>query len=175
MWAEFVEIFTGAYSWLTITLMCVGLVMCLIEAIVPGFGFFGIFGILCEVGAVVTNAVVSQKPIQVLILILLLALLTMLIFLLFVRSARYGILGKTPIVENKTTIPQDYGKKAEEDLRALIGKEGITLTECRPVGKVRIGTDIYEVSAKSNLIAKGDVVKVVDTNGSAIYVDKIQF
>lgn len=175
MWANFVEIFTGPMSWLTITLMVVGMILCLIEAIVPGFGIFGILGILCEVGAVVTNAIVSGDPIQVLILFLLVTLVTLLIFLLFVRSAKFGVLGKTPFVENRTAIAVDYGKEQEEKLKQLLGKEGITTTECHPTGKIRINQDFYEVRSKGSMIQKGEVVKVIDVDDSVLIVEKITY
>lgn len=175
-WSEFASIFVGEFAWLTITLMVVGMVFCVIEAIVPGFGIFGILGIMCEVAAVVVHATLcSGTPMQILILILLIVLVTLLIFLLFVRSARYGLLGKTPLVENKTAIPTNYGEKETEKLKSLIGKEGITTTECKPLGKMRIGEDIYEVCSKNSLILKGDVVKVVDVEDSIIYVSKITY
>ena len=175
-WTEFVEIFMGEFAWLTITLMVLGMILCIIEAVIPGFGIFGISGIVCEVGAVVVNATLCNgSPMQVLILILLITLLTLLIFLLFVRSARYGLLGKTPIVENKTAIPKDYGQKDQEQLKALIGKEGILLTECHPIGKMLLGEDVLEVSSKDTMIAKGDVVKIVAVEDSIIYVSKITY
>ena len=175
-WNEFVSIFTGEFAWLTILLMVVGMVLCIIEAIVPGFGIFGISGILCEVGAVVVNATLCNgSPLQVLILILIITLVTLLIFLLFVRSARFGLLGKTSIVENKSSIPSDYGKEDTQKLKELIGKEGILVTECHPVGNVRIGDEVFEVSSKGGIIPKGDVVKVVAVENNIIYVSKITY
>mgnify|MGYP001625090626 CR=1 FL=1 len=172
-WTEFVNIFVGEFAWLTITLMVLGMILCIIEAVVPGFGIFGISGIVCEVGAVVVNATLCNgTPMQVFILILLITLFTLLIFLLFVRSARYGLLGKTPIVENKTAIPNDYGKQDQAKLKELIGKEGILITECHPIGKMRIGDVIYDVSSKDAMIAKGVVVKVIAVEDAIIYVNK---
>ena len=175
MWQNFVEIFTGPFSWLTITLIVIGIVLCVIEASIPGFGVFGICGILCEVGAIVTNAIVSGDPIQVLILFLLVTLIVLLIFLLFVRSARFGVLGKTPIVENRPSISENYGKEQEQKLKELVGKEGIATTECRPIGKVRINQDTYEVRSKSTMIKKGEVVKVVSIEDSTIIIDKLSY
>mgnify|MGYP001625142390 CR=1 FL=1 len=175
-WNEFVSIFTGEFAWLTILFMVVGMILCIIEAIIPGFGIFGIGGILCEVAAVIVNATLCNgSPLQVLILILILTLVTLLIFLLFVRSARFGILGKTAIVENKTTIPKDYGEQDSQKLKDLIGKEGILITECHPIGTVRIGEEVYEVSSKGPIIPKGDVVKVVAVEDNIIYVSKITY
>ena len=176
VWTEFVNIFTGEFAWLTITLMAIGIVLCIVEALIPGFGFFGIAGIVCEIGAVVIHATLCQgTALQILILILLMTLVTLLIFLLFVRSAKFGLLAKTSIVENKTSIPHDYGAKEEKKLRELIGKEGILLTECKPIGKMRLNQETYEVSARDVLIEKGEVVKVVDVEDNIIYVSKITY
>ena len=156
--------------------MVVGFILCIIEAAMAGFGVFGISGMVCEVAAVVINATLCKgSPIQVLILIVLITLVTLLIFLLFVRSARFGILGKTPIIQNKTAIPNNYGKEDQENLKKLIGREGIIINECRPIGKIRINDDVYEVSSKDSLIAKGEVAKIVEVDGSIIYVSKITY
>lgn len=175
-WNEFVEIFVGEIAWLTITLMVIGIVLCIIEAIIPGFGIFGVSGIACEIASVIVHATLCKgSAIQIIILVALITLVTLLIFLIFVRSARYGLLGKTPIVENKTTIPVNYGQKDSEKLKSLIGKEGITITECRPIGKMRIGEDIYEVCSKNVLINKDEVVKIVEIEDATIYVAKISY
>ena len=175
-WSEFVSIFTGEFAWLTITLMAVGLILCIVEATIPGFGVCGITGIVCEIASVVIHATLCKgSPLQILILILLITLVTLLIFLLFVRSARFGMLGKTPIIQNKTAIPENYGKEAQEELKKLLGKEGIIVSECRPVGKMRINENIFEVSAKDALIEKGEVAKVVAVEDAIVYVNKITY
>ena len=122
MWESFVQIFTGPLSWLTITLIGVGIVLCIVEATIPGFGIFGILGILCEVGAVVTNAIVSGDPIQVLILFLLVTLITLLIFLIFVRSARFGVLGKTPLLKIVLQSQKTMAKNKKRNLMNLLAK-----------------------------------------------------
>lgn len=177
LWKEFEQIFIGQFAWLTVTLMVIGLILCLVEAIIPGFGFFGISGIICEIASVVVHALLCKgSAVQVVILVLLLLLLTLLLFLIMVRSAKHGILGKTPLVENNTAIPVNYGEKDEEKLKSLIlGKEGITLTDLHPVGKIRINQDVYEVCSKGSLIQKGEVVKVVDIEDSIIYVSKLNY
>ncbi len=118
MWQEFIDIWTGQYSWIIIALMIVGMVFCIIEAAVPGFGVFGIVGIMAEVAAVVVHgAFLDGTIIQVLILIALLATFTLVVFAIFVRSAKFGMLGKSQIVENKTSIQNDYGEAEEEKLK----------------------------------------------------------
>ena len=170
-WGEFVDIFTGEYAWVTIVLMVVGLVLCLIEAILPGFGIFGSCGIICEVASVIVHATLCKgTAIQIIILVLLLTLVTLLLFLIVVRSARYGLLGRTPLIDNSTAVPINYVQKEDERLREFIGKEGVLLTDCKPMGKAKIDGEIIEVCSKDSVIAKDQKVKVVDIEDSIIYV-----
>lgn len=174
LWTDFTNLFTQMH-WVVILLLCLGIVFCIIEAIVPGFGFFGIMGILCEVAGVVVHAVISGSAFQVLCLALIIILIVVLIFLLFIRSAKHGLLSKTAIVENETALPSDYRQKAEDELKALIGKEGLAITECRPVGKIRIDQETYEAQSVGRVIPKGDVVKVVAIEDARIMIDKLTY
>ena len=173
-WGEFVNLFTQMH-WVVVLLLCLGIAFCIVEAIVPGFGFFGITGILCEIGGIVVHAVISGSVAQVFFLVLLIVLVVGLLFLIFIRSAKYGLLAKSALVENKPSIPNDYKEKAEKELAKLIGQEGLTLTECKPVGKIRIGQNSYEAQSRGMLIQKGEVIKVVAIEDARIMIDKITY
>lgn len=173
-WSELGGLFVDMH-WVVILLLSLGVIFCIIEAVIPGFGFFGVMGILCEIAGVVVHAVFSGSVIQVFFLILIIVLITLIIFLIFVNSAKRGLLAKTAIVENNTSIPKDYREKAEKELKKLIGKEGLTLTECRPVGKIRIGQDSYEAQSVDKVIPKGEVIKVVAIEDARIMIDRITF
>lgn len=173
-WAELGNLFTQMH-WLVILLLCLGIILCIIEAVIPGFGFFGIAGILCEIGGVVFHAVISGSAVQVFFLILIIVLITLIIFLIFVHSAKRGLLAKSAIVENKSSLPNDYREKAEEELEHLVGKEGLTLTECKPVGKIRIGQDTYEAQSIGPVIKKGEVIKVTSIEDARIMIDRITY
>ncbi len=173
-WAEFTGLFANMHVAVTL-LLALGIILCIVEAVVPGFGVFGIMGILCEIAGIVVHAVISGSVVQVFLLIVILLLITSLLFLLFIRSAKYGLLAKSAIVENKPSIPNDYKLKAENELKPLIGQEGLTLTECRPVGKIRIGQNTYEAQSKSSIIEKGNVIKVVAIEDARIIIDKITY
>ena len=171
---EFVNLFAQMH-WLVIVLLALGVVLCIVEAIVPGFGIFGIGGILCEIAGVVAHAIISGSALQVFVLILLIMLVLSLIVLLFIHSAKYGLLAKSALVENKSSIPNDYKEKTEKELSKLIGQEGLTLTDCRPVGKIRIGQNSYEAQSKSAIIHKGEVIKVIAIEDARIMIDKISY
>ena len=173
-WTEIGGLFTQMH-WAVIMLLCLGVVLCIIEAVVTGFGIFGIAGIVCEIAGVITHAVISGSAAQVFFLLLIIVLVMILITLLFVRSAKYGLLARSAIVENKTAIPTDYREKAEKELSNLVGKEGLTLTECRPVGKIRIGEQTYEAQSRTSIIEKGEVIKVVAIEDARLVIDKITY
>lgn len=171
---EFVSLFTNMH-WIVAVLLCVGVVLCLLEAIVPGFGVFGILGMLAEISGIVVHAIFSGSAVQVLLLVAIIMLILGLLVFLFLHSAKKGLLAKSALVENKPTIPVDYAKKTEQELLILVGKEGLTLTDCRPVGKIRIGENSYEATCKGSLIAKGEVIKVVAIEDARIVIDKITY
>lgn len=171
---EFINLFTQMH-WVVVLLLGLGLVLCIVETAIPGFGIFGVLGILCAIAGVVTHAVLSGSAIQVLFLVLIIFLVIGLLFLIFIHSAKHGLLAKSAIVENKPSIPNDYREKTENQLKPLVGLEGLTLTECRPVGKVRIGQKTYEAQSKGSIIQKGEVVRVVSIEDARIMIDKIMY
>lgn len=173
-WAEFVNLFTQMH-WSVILILALGIVLCVIEAAVPGFGVFGILGIGGQIAGIVVHAIISGSVAQVFWLVILLLIITLLIFMLFIRSAKYGLLAKSALVENKSSIPNDYKIKAENELKPLVGQEGLALTECRPVGKIRIGQQTYEAQSKTTIIQKGEVVKIVGIEDARIMIDKITY
>lgn len=174
VWAEFTNLFVNMH-WVVALLLCLGIAFCIVESIVPGFGLFGICGILCEIAGVIVHAIISGSALQVVFLILLILIVVCLLFLLFIHSAKYGLLAKTAIAENKPSIPTDFKEKAEKELLTLVGQEGLTLTECKPVGKIRVGNNTYEAQAKSAIIQKGEVIKVVAIEDARIIIDKLTY
>ena len=171
---EFVNLFTQMH-WVVAVLIIAGFVFCLVEAAVPGFGLFGILGLTAEIAGVITHAFISGSVAQVFCLLILVSFAIVILFLLFIRSAKCGLLAKSALVENKSSIPNDYKEKAENELKPLIGMEGLTLTECHPVGKIRIGQNTYEAQSKSSIIQKGEVIKVVAIEDARIMIDKITY
>lgn len=169
---EFINLFTTMH-WAVITLLLVGVVFCLIEALVPGFGVFGILGMVSVVASIITHAIISGSAIQVFIYITITFFILFAIFAIFIRSAKHGLLAKSALVENKSSIPSDYKEKAENKLKPLIGQEGVALTECKPVGKIRIGETAYEAQAVGNFIQKAQKIRVVAIEDARIIIDQI--
>lgn len=55
----------------------------------------------------------------------------------------------------------------------LVGKTGITLTDLRPVGTIRIDNEEYSGVSNAQWIEKGTEIKVVEVDGTKILVNKM--
>lgn len=172
-WQEVVKL-TTEISWIVIAMLSAGLVLCVIEAIIPSYGFVGISGLALLVGGVVVHAIISGSVLQVVIIIAILLLILTLIVLLFIRSAKYGVLGKSALVENKTAIPVDYADNENDKYSDLQGQIGVVVAECKPVGKIKIDSKIVDVLSRNDLLLVGEQAIVVDIQGSNVYVKRVK-
>ena len=161
-------------SWIVVVLLFVGFILCFIEAIIPNYGIVGIAGVLCDIAGIVLHGVLSGSILQVFVIVLIVLIVLSLLILLFVRSAKYGFLAKSAIVENKTAIPVDYADQENNDNTSLIGQVGEVVVDCRPVGKMKFGEKIYDVLSKSSFLLVGEKAQIVDVVGNNIYVEKIE-
>ena len=96
-----------------------------VEIFIPGFGVFGITGIILLVFAIVFRTVMSGDILHLFYLLLIIVSVAGVSFLVAVRSARFGLLSKTPIIEKSTAIPKDYGSD-KKNYGYLLNKKGIT-------------------------------------------------
>src|SRR5690625_3706546 len=55
----------------------------------------------------------------------------------------------------------------------LVGKIGITVTDLRPVGTIRIDNEEYSGVSNAQWIEKGTEIKVVEVDGTKILVNKL--
>jgi len=171
-WEEITKLATQT-SIIVVILLVLGVIFCFVEAIVPGFGFFGISGIIMVMAGIVVHAVLSGSVLQVLLILIILSLVFTLIVLVFLRSAKYGLLAKLSFVENKTALPLDYDQKDENDLTHLIGKAGKTITECRPIGKILVDGIPYQAFAKSDFLNNSVEIIITEIEGNSIYIERL--
>lgn len=155
-------------------LLGIGLILCFVEAIIPGFGVCGILGILMLVGGTVYFTLGINEFYWVIVLVLGLIVGLVLIFKVFVRSAKVGKLGKTPIFDTKTNLPVDYDLSGMMSHAKYVDKFGTVITPCKPAGRIRIGEEEVDVVAKSGFIDVGQVVKVVEVLDNDIIVDVVK-
>jgi len=139
---------------------------------IPGFGIFGIMGVIMAILGVIFTIIGGASLVQALLLTIILVIVALILIYLLVQSARFGLLGKTGIVDNSSSVPQGYSSD-KNNHEKLLGKKGVVETACKPVGKVTIEDLSYQVFSNGPYIPKGSYVKVIQVDGSNIVVKKI--
>ncbi|MDW7678598.1 MAG: NfeD family protein [Bacillota bacterium] len=145
-----------------------GILLLLIEAFVPGFGFPGVGGILLIVISIVlasssmTNAIVS----------LVIALVTSIIafFLILKYAPKSKYFDRLTLV---TEMRSDLGYVSTEHKTELLGKEGIVTSYLHPAGTVDIEGEKVDAVSEGMYVETGTRVKVIRREGRRIVVRKI--
>lgn len=141
-------------------ILTVGIILLLIELLIPGFGIFGIAGTLCLswsgyhlLGGGVT------------------AILAIIGFYVLLAVGIAFLSRNTFAFWDKNNNGQSYGGS---DLSALVGRDGVTLTTLRPAGTVLVEGKRLDVSSLGDYIPKDVPVRIVKTEGSKIFVDMVR-
>ncbi|MBQ0017457.1 MAG: NfeD family protein [Clostridiales bacterium] len=165
------SLFAGTAGLITGICLLVGLILLIIEIFIPGFGVFGITGSVLVVFSIVYRVITSGDALHLLYILSISIVVIALAVLIAIRSARFGLLSKTPFIQKGTSIPKDYGSN-EKNFGFLINKKGITKTVCKPVGKMELDSVEYTVTTNGDYIDEETPVKVVEVDGSTIIVRK---
>ena len=171
MWQEFLNLFNG-YGLIAMIVMLFGLLLCMVEIIVPGFGVFGILGTIFTLGGMIVRIVLGASWVQIACMVLLEIAVIIVTILLVVLFAKIGILGKTQVVQNKTAVPVNYEMPTREQ-KKLIGKVGFAETVFKTSGKFKLNDVVYDAVSNGEYIEKGSKVKVVEIKNNTIIVKKM--
>ncbi len=150
-------------------LIIIGFILILIEIfLVPGFNVFGIFGF----GMIVLGIILGYTKLDTIIANFILIVSVLLsIFLI-----RFVVKSKT---WNRMVLKTDQQKAAgfhasADNLKLLMGKNGIAYTKLRPAGIALINDEKIDVMAEGNLIEKDRLVEVILVEGNRVVVREIQ-
>lgn len=146
-----------------------GVVLLLFELIVPGFGIFGVSGMISlTIGGFYAMGGGLTAILVLLGIYLLLALVLVCLCLYIPKESQYN-----PLVL-WTRQHNSEGYIGSDDFSLLLGKEGRTLTKLRPAGTVLIGERRFDVSSLGDYIEKDSLIIVVKVEGNKIFVEKIK-
>ena len=148
---------------LGIGLFIAGFILVGIEMVIPGFGVPGLSGIACLIIAIVLTADTVEEGMTITMIVVAVLAVMMTVVMLVLKQV------KSPIIlqENLETAS---GFLNEADLEYLVGKEGIAVTDLKPVGKCSIGGIEFDVRAESRFLAKGSRVVVSSIHENMIVV-----
>lgn len=151
--------------WTLILLVC-ALGLFVVEILNPGFGLPGIAGIVL----LAADVYITARTVQEAMILGLIAALIVLIFLVF--GARLISKGKLPKSLILDQAEEDY--RSSEDMSALLGTTGKTLTVLRPAGMAELGGRKVDVVTRGEFLDKDSFVEVVEAAGGRIVVRACQ-
>ncbi len=162
-------------SALDIILFIVGVVALILEIfVIPGFGIFGVAGIISIVaslflGLIPSGDYLTTEAIELAVLELGGALLATIILSYFL----FKYLPKSKIFNTfvlKDQIASGSGYTIRKEVRELLGKEGVALSDLRPAGIGLFDDDRIDVITRGDYIEKGKRIKVIAEEGSKVVV-----
>lgn len=176
-----IEGLNGNVEWLEILLFVGGLVALAIELfVVPGFGIFGIGGLLMLFVSVVlasqtfifpANSAQLSEVASNLFWTACLALGGM-IGLLFMHKQleRLPMLKWVTLQPDEDPEDRDY-RESVSHREHLLGQQGLTTTRLNPSGKAQFGLEIVPVVGSGTLVEEGVPVRVVEVRGNLVIVE----
>ena len=163
----FVELLLNV-SWISITLFVVGIGLLVVEMFEPGFGFFGIFGVISLIGCIFVTASTVAEGIILTAFFFVIVLIMLGIFLFLVSK------GKLPNrLVLKDSESRNDGYSGTNDMNKYLGKTGVVISICRPVGNVDFDGVKLEVVSQGEFIEKGVNVEVIEIEGNRVVVRAI--
>ncbi len=157
---------TDILSIVATSIYVLGLIFLIIEAFIPGFGFFGISGFSMVGVGIIIKICIGESLISI-ILVLAVALIVVVGFLIIlIVSAKKG---KGLLISKGTAIPTFYN---DDNLRIFVGLSGETVTTCKPIGKIRIDNEIYQAVSISGFLEIGTKIKVVSVKDNLLEIER---
>lgn len=162
------NIAAGLAEYWVLILFVFGVALMLVELFMPGFGIFGISGLLATMASIVLAAVsVETGMIMLLISLVLSAGLAVLAFRFFVKrgALRHIILSEEERAE--------LGYVAPPDQKNLVGLKGVAVSSLRPSGAADIDGRRIDVVSEGTFIPAGDELIVDRVEGVRVIVRRL--
>ncbi len=179
-WMKFLA---GTAEWLELVAVALGLVFIAIEIfVVPGFGVFGVGGLVLVVFGVVLMSqtfVIPQNSYQLEVLtrgiwIALGSLMGLVAGFAMIRSMMPHVPLLNQLVMESSDAETIDRQERLSDYRHLAGQIGVATTVLRPAGKARFGDCVVAVVSDGSPLEAGDAVRVREVLGNRIVVEAIE-
>jgi membrane-bound serine protease (ClpP class) len=162
------NIAAGMAEYWVLVLFVFGIALMLVEAFMPGFGVFGVSGLISTFVSIVLAAVSVQTGMVMLLVSFLLA--GVFSFFSFRFFARRGALRHIILSEEERV---ELGYTAPLNQQNLVGLEGVALTTLRPSGAAEIEGRRIDVVSDGAFIPIGEKLVVDRVEGVRVIVRKI--
>ena len=150
-------------------LLIAGVILMSVELAVPGFGVFGIGGLICLTGGSYFLLGGGLPALTVLLGFYLVAALVLAFLCLYLpKESKWNPFVLWDRQQNSA------GYTGGSDFSALLGKQGVALTKLRPAGTVLIEGRRYDVSSMGDFLPKDSKIVVTKVEGSKLFVDLVK-
>ncbi len=163
--------FVQTLSVIATVIYIVSIIFLIAEVFIPGFGFFGISGITGLVVSIIVKICINVSVERILLEIVIALVIIIAILVWIIISARKGIISKSPLISQGSSIPTFYN---DDELKVFISSEGKTVTTCKPVGKIRIENEIYDASSLDGYLDVDTPIRVVSVKDNILEIEKIK-
>jgi membrane-bound serine protease (ClpP class) len=169
-----------AENW-EILVFVIGIILLAVEFfVVPGFGVFGVAGIVLTLGSLVLGMLPNEafdfewvpttQLLEALLTVVLAALAAIgMVFWLTPKVNEWGAFKHLALA---TTHDRSQGFTASVYPENIIGKIGTVHSRLRPSGKIELEGEIYDAYSRGEFLEKGEVIEVISTEGTSLRVKK---
>ncbi|MFZ0033458.1 MAG: NfeD family protein [Sedimentisphaerales bacterium] len=155
-----------------IILLLVGIILVILETLLPSGGILGILATACLIGAIALGFMQSQTTGWLILLAIL--IFVPILVLLGLKALPSTPFGRKMILAKHQQDEDSRGRAGvdDENFELLKGKSGITITALRPSGNAEIDGKRYSVVSESEMIEPSVEIVVKDVEGNNIVVGR---
>jgi membrane-bound serine protease (ClpP class) len=159
----------------------IGIILLVVEFfIIPGFGVFGVAGIVLTLGGLVLGMLPNQAfdfelvPSSQLFGALLTVILAALagVGMVFWLTPKVNEWGAFKHLTLASTQDRSQGYTSSTYTEDMLGKTGKVHSRLRPSGKVEIEGEIYDAYSRGEFLEQGEAIEVISTEGTSLRVKK---
>jgi membrane-bound serine protease (ClpP class) len=159
----------------------IGIILLVVEFfIIPGFGVFGVAGIVLTLGGLVLGMLPNQAfdfelvPSSQLFGALLTVILAALagVGMVFWLTPKVNEWGAFKHLTLASTQDRSQGYTSSTYSEDMLGKTGKVHSRLRPSGKVEIEGEIYDAYSRGEFLEHGEAIEVISTEGTSLRVKK---
>lgn len=158
----------GDWNLLKAFLYVMGIVLLLIEALMPGFGVAGISGAILTIVSIV---LIASNFYQVMLILVATIALTVLIVVALYKMG-YGRRYLKSIILD-TEQKNNEGYVSTKDNKKLLGMKGIVVTPLRTAGTILLDGKKIDAVSEGEYIEKDKEVEVIKVEGSRVVVREV--
>lgn len=166
----------GLAGWEVLILLGVGVILLLVEAFVlPGFGVAGVLGL----GAVAASIVMSMIGSFPTVTDLLIAIHVLGASIMIVALVSWQLIRHLPAdrraqaVLHRMNMTRDEGYSSQPRRSDLLGAQGVALTDLRPSGTARFGSEQVDVVSIGPWVQAGTSIRIVRAEGYRHVVEPV--